>query len=909
MRVLLSSITFAFFIAGVMIPVGLKAQTPTVQDCLGAIPVCQDIYIEENTYTGTGNYPNEIYTPPGSCSGYCPNSCLDGEQNSVWYVFTVQQSGNLRLTIDPEVNSDDYDWAIYNISTLRCDDIYGNPLEMQESCNAAGGAGYQGNTGISSSQGGNGDCNNCGNTNKWNADLYVEEGSTYVLVMCNWAGAGAQGGYTLDFSDSDAIIYDDVRPEIEDVLEEEISCGVDYIIVDFSENVDCESVDAGDFIVDGPGGPYTVLDVHGEACDLGGTYESRYTLTLDREINEDGLYSVQLIDLNFIYDACNNVALGNTITFTVDLGAPEIDETSMAVTPATCGLTNGSITGIDVTGTPPFIFEWTNSQGAVVGDELDLLDVPGENYTLTIEDENTCVSVGGPYTVEETGAPEVIEDNIDIVSANFGANNGSITGVEVEGNGPFEFTWRDSTNNVVGTDLDLLNVYAGNYTLETIDVNNCDTITGPYFVPQIGGPLSVYIVANPYQICVGESSTLNAVTSGGAGNYTYNWSSEPPGFSSDVQNPTVSPSVTTEYLVSVNDGFNVVTGSVVIEVLELPVADAGENKTIPFGISTSLNGSGSGGSGEYLYEWEPAEKLVNASSQNPATVNLYESTTFTLVITDEETGCISEVDNVTVTLSGGPLNATAMAMDPEICKGESTDLVAIPGGGNFPHYTYEWKHNDVVISTDSMITVTPAQSEVYELVVSDGFNDTEDEVAVNVMPLPEFTINSGQEQIMACPYDTVTLAPSTTAPGWEYYWSNGVIAPEIQVGTTGIGFDTKEYSLTVTSDEGCIFMQEVTIVFDFSMCFGVGEMLEKHGIEVYPNPTMGKLTVDFEDASKLSDMKLYDHQGRVVWSEQTDGSPEGRWMKSIDLSGLSKGMYVLEICFTDKLLHSRVILE
>ena len=114
----------------------LLAQVPTVQDCLGAIAVCQEIYVEPIVYTGSGNYPNEI-----NPNQTCPNSCMDGETNSVWYIFTVQQSGILRLAIDPEDPNEDYDWAVYDLTTMRCDQIYNSAAQMQGSCNAAGGAG------------------------------------------------------------------------------------------------------------------------------------------------------------------------------------------------------------------------------------------------------------------------------------------------------------------------------------------------------------------------------------------------------------------------------------------------------------------------------------------------------------------------------------------------------------------------------------------------------------------------------------------------------------------------------------------------------------------------------------------------------------------------------------------------
>ena len=121
---------------------------------MGAIPVCQDIYVEENSYSGDGNYNNEIYEAP-VCDNACPGSCLAGEVNSVWYIWTVQVGGILRLTIDPVDDSDDYDWAVYDLTDLRCSDIYTSYPLMQKSCNAYGVTGFNGNTGISTSNGGN----------------------------------------------------------------------------------------------------------------------------------------------------------------------------------------------------------------------------------------------------------------------------------------------------------------------------------------------------------------------------------------------------------------------------------------------------------------------------------------------------------------------------------------------------------------------------------------------------------------------------------------------------------------------------------------------------------------------------------------------------------------------------------
>jgi len=58
-------------------------------------------------------------------------------------------------------------------------------------------------------------------------------------------------------------------------------------------------------------------------------------------------------------------------------------------------------------------------------------------------------------------------------------------------------------------------------------------------------PLTVTATAAPYTIQPGNSSQLAAIASGGSGTNTYSWVSVPAGFTSTLQNPTVSPAVTT----------------------------------------------------------------------------------------------------------------------------------------------------------------------------------------------------------------------------------------------------------------------------------------------------------------------------------------------------------------------------
>ena len=158
-------------------------------------------------------------------------------------------------------------------------------------------------------------------------------------------------------------------------------------------------------------------------------------------------------------------------------------------------------------------------------------------------------------------------------------------------------------------------------------------------VTVVGGVLSCTASADPSTICSGAQSQLHGMAYGGTGEYTYLWTSNPPGFNSTLADPVVAPFQTTTYTVTVNDGENNVYRDVVVTVTPFPVPEAGPNQTIPNGTSTTLHGSASQGIGPYEYQWEPADKLVSAFGSNPTTLNLYESTSFFLHITDLGTGC------------------------------------------------------------------------------------------------------------------------------------------------------------------------------------------------------------------------------------------------------------------------------
>lgn len=497
----------------IVFSVSLYAQQANEQDCIAAIPVCTGYYFQPNSYVGMGFVPNEIPT-----GGGCPGNCmLDGELNCVWYMITVNSNGMLGFLITPNNSSDDYDWVVYDLTNNKCEDIISMASQLQVSCNWSGTAGPTGPNGGHTQV-----CGSAGSNNKC-ALIPVQEGETYVINISNWSST--QNGYALDFATSTAAVYDTIPPEIVEIYDEEVSgCSTNELKFDFSERVRCDRVTAGVFEVIGPGGPYTVTDVIGEACEFG-DWENQYTLYLDKPFKSNGVYDLILHSgFNGVVDACNNIAPADTIPFTLDLGAPIIDETGVVIVNSTCGVANGSVTGLSVSGTGTLYYDWTDQSGSTVGTDLDLIDVPSGTYSLEVTDDFNCVTTAGPFQVLDEGAPTVDETGMNINSSTCSDPNGSITGLVPDGNEPFTFQWLDQGGNPAGNDIDLIDAMAGVYTLTVEDVNTCQVVAGPYDLTDIPGPTldedNMLIVSSR---CDSLNGSITGIFTTGSTALTFEW--------------------------------------------------------------------------------------------------------------------------------------------------------------------------------------------------------------------------------------------------------------------------------------------------------------------------------------------------------------------------------------------------
>jgi gliding motility-associated-like protein len=79
--------------------------------------------------------------------------------------------------------------------------------------------------------------------------------------------------------------------------------------------------------------------------------------------------------------------------------------------------------------------------------------------------------------------------------------------------------------------------------------------------------------------------------------------------------------------------------SLLLTVKPVPAIDAGPDMSIAPGTSVTLDATIAGGSGAFIIDWEPAQLLIDATVEDPASVPINEDTRFTMTVLDLISGC------------------------------------------------------------------------------------------------------------------------------------------------------------------------------------------------------------------------------------------------------------------------------
>ena len=202
-------------------------------------------------------------------------------------------------------------------------------------------------------------------------------------------------------------------------------------------------------------------------------------------------------------------------TFTVPTTSGLTIQTNNAViSNDNCAVGSGSVSGVTVSGgTAPYSYSWNSSPAQ---NTLNATNLTTGNYTLTVTDNAGCQATEN-FFVGVVPPPVIDLGSMVVMNETCLGNNGSITGIQVTGNGPFVYTW-DGTSL---TSLDISNLDGGTYNLSVLDVNGCVTSGTLVVVGSDPSPGADFSISNPVA-SPGEIITFTNTSSGGPFQ-SYSW--------------------------------------------------------------------------------------------------------------------------------------------------------------------------------------------------------------------------------------------------------------------------------------------------------------------------------------------------------------------------------------------------
>lgn len=381
-------------------------------------------------------------------------------------------------------------------------------------------------------------------------------------------------------------------------------------------------------------------------------------------------------------------------------------------------------------------------------------------------------------------------------------------------------------------------------------------------------------------ICVGETAQLNA-----SGGMNFQWSV----FSGDpitasnfsctaCSNPIASPSETTTYLVSSENGVGCIdVDTVIVVVNPLPGPNITPSGPISFceGGSVDLTADAAA-----EYNWN--------TGQNIQTITADTSGIYSLVVTDAM-GCQNSTDIEVEVYDNPVVDAGA---DRFRCPGVG---LALNGSGAdslawFPIPGY----NDTIANGETFV---PSGGGEYVLVgiSPDGCEDR-DTVLLTIFPFPtqiELTVGMSGNLFVNTTDGTTEWSQdgvSLNHTGASFFYDS-------------IPYCEGEYTVEYTDENGCKTFD--TIQVDASMTSGTCNVglseLTTEDVNIYPNPTLDKVYIDFKSAQKRT-IQVYSSTGQLVQELLVEEQSS-----SIDLSQNERGAYFITIISENTISRSRVV--
>ncbi len=474
-----------------------------------------------------------------------------------------------------------------------------------------------------------------------------------------------------------------------------------------------------------------------------------------------------------------------TVTVTDFLGCSSIDTISVlertdivlteSNTPANCyGINNGTATVNAIGGAGNYSYAWNTTPVQTMATATNLL---AGTYTVTVTDNDGCTDTIST-TISEPDSITITITKTDISC--FGANDGTASASAIGGVGGYTYAWNTTP---VQTTASISGLGAGTYIVTVTDANNCTNTASITIIE----PLAITFTTSVNNLlCKDDLSGFATITpSGGAGGFTYVWSTNPvqtTATATGLDDGTYSFTIT-----DVNNCFT--TGSVTLtEPDSLLTSMTGKDITCNSGSDGSATISPTGGTFPYTYTWNtnPVQTTTTATG---LAAGLYLCT-----VTDAN-GCVA---SDSIILSEPTAVVTSTSKTDVTCFNGTDGTVNVAAGGGTAAtgtYTYAWSPSG---ANTSMVTNVGAGW--HFVTVTDDVGCVKID-SVEVLQPDEIILTMSATPVV-CSGDnngTTTVSAIGGTGAYSYIWNT---MPS-QTTATATGLTPGWYVVTVTDINGC----------------------------------------------------------------------------------------------------------
>ncbi|MBK8471322.1 MAG: hypothetical protein IPL33_03450 [Sphingobacteriales bacterium] len=532
-------------------------------------------------------------------------------------------------------------------------------------------------------------------------------------------------------------------------------------------------------------------------------------------------YMVSVSDSNGCIDTDNAIVSSTNIAVSIPNPSSVCYGTSVAIGNAT--ISGGSL---------PYTFQWSENGTPIAGATSVTLNLAAPSigthiYTLTVNDGTGC---SGTASATLTVNPSPIVAVASPAPQCQGSGAVMLTAV-ASGTPSVSYQWYAGGTPIAGA------------TNATYTVNNPAIGTTAYSVVVTAtgnctASAACNIVIYPHPTanitasggsCSGDATVLSANAAGGTPSYTYQWylSSSPIAGATNATYSIATLSGISAYSVVVSDA-NGCTGSddINLSAAMPPMVNVPNPPIACAGNSAMLQGSPSGGSAPYTYQWYTGGMPIGGATNDTYTIGnpIAGSQTYTLVITDQN-GCTAQDDATVMTYPAVNFNLSAPT---GVCVGAEVIIAANVTNGTSP-YTFQWTHNGSPIaganSAEYATSAITVGTHTYSLTVID-INGCSKTKSATIMAGTPPTITAPNPAPL-CASTSVTLSSTVTggAGGFTYQWylgetpvSSGA-AQSITINNPPTGNTT--YTVIVTDSNGCTASDNATITVSGTMALNL----------------------------------------------------------------------------------------